>query len=232
MDNFDIACWNLYGCKDERYLEDITFGYDLQATLKANALIQQTRENTLNRWFDRQHILIKKEIEKQLGESFSNYKSAVSAYLKEHESHIVQENHGPVERKYNERRYAKEHQKTSTLKKLKLLRLRENELKQGRLTHSNYASFTYNGKALDQIQSLAQIAAFWEEERSKFSSLHIAIQNDYHTHLQIKELSGVQDSNHPLLEELLILQWKNYHKYDRWDQLKLMQAYLNKVKNM
>ena len=228
--NFDFPGINIYGCCDVKRLDDITFGYDINAALSASALIKQAQENALNQWFDRQHTVLKDEIEKQLGQSFSNYKQAINTYFKHHETIAIQRNHNQIERTYNDKRYAKEHQKTSTLKKLKLLQLRETELKQGKLTNSNYGNFTYNGTPLDQLQSLAQVEELWKEELSTFSNLHIAKHNDYHTYLKIKEIGGITDSNHPLLEELLQMQLNNFNKYNRWQQLDAMQAYLNQIR--
>ena len=228
--NFDFLGTNALGCCDVKNLDDISFGYSLGAALTASALIKEARDKALNQWFDRQHTVLKNEIEKQLGKSFSNYKEARNAYFKHHETIAIQRNHSQIERTYNDKRYAKEHQKTSTLKKLKLLQLRENELKQGWHTHSNYASFSYNGKPLDQIQSQEQLATLWKEELSRFSTLHVGRHNDYHTYLKLKELGGITDSNHPLLEKLLQMQVNNFNRYDRWQQLDALQAYLNKIR--
>tara|TARA_B110001450_G_scaffold256547_1_gene287455 strand:+ start:568 stop:1425 length:858 start_codon:yes stop_codon:yes gene_type:complete len=232
--NFDFGDFIIFNnngnnCCEEEPLDDISFGYDIGAALTASALIQQARDRALNQWFDRQHTVLEEEIERQLGQSFSNYNNARNTYFKFHERIGLQRNHTPIERKYNSRRLDKENKKSISLKNLKLLRLRENELKTGNLTNSSYGNFTYNGTSLDQIQSLSQLQSLWKNELSTFSNLHIEHHNDYHTYLKIRSIGGITDYNDPLFAELLNKQLANYNRYDRWQQLDLMQSYLNKI---
>jgi hypothetical protein len=66
-------------------LADISFGYDISAALTASALIQQARDRELDQWFYRQHTVLKEEIERQLGQYFSDYDDARNTYLKYYE---------------------------------------------------------------------------------------------------------------------------------------------------
>lgn len=135
--NFDLYNINTNNCCVEQPLADISFGYNINAALTASALIQQARERALNQWFDRQHTVLKKEIEKQLGQSFSNYNDARNTYFKFHERIGLQRNHTPIENKYNSRRLDKENKQSISLKNLKLLRLRENEIRAGNINNSS-----------------------------------------------------------------------------------------------
>jgi hypothetical protein len=128
-----------------RLLKTFLLAMILKAALAASALIQQARDRPLNQWFDRQHTILKEEIEKQLGESFSNYNDARNTYFKYHEKIGIHKNHKPIESKYNARRLNKENKQAVSLKNLKLLRLRENEIKAGNINNSSYGNFTYNG---------------------------------------------------------------------------------------
>ena len=211
-------------------LADISFGYDISAALTASALIQQARDNELNQWFYRQHTVLKEEIERKIGQSFSNYDDARNTYLKYHEKIGIQKNHRPIENKYNSKILDKENKKSISLKNLKLLRLRENELKAGNLTNSLYGNFTYNGIALDQIQNLSQLQNMWSNETNIFSDIHWRYQNDYYTYLKIRSIGYITDYNDPLLVELFSKQLANYNQYDRWQQLDLMQSFLNEIR--
>jgi len=126
--NFDFSNLNANDCCVEQPLADIYFGYNIEAALAASALIQQAGDRALNQWFHRQHTVLKKEIEKQLWQSFSNYDDARNTYFKYHENIAVSHNHKPIKSKYNARRLDGENKRSISLKNLKLLRLRENEI--------------------------------------------------------------------------------------------------------
>ena len=126
--NFDFSNLNANDCCVEQPLADIYFGYNIEAALAASALIQQAGDRALNQWFHSQHTVLKKEIEKQLWQSFSNYDDARNTYFKYHENIAVSHNHKPIKSKYNARRLDGENKRSISLKNLKLLRLRENEI--------------------------------------------------------------------------------------------------------
>ena len=228
----DFIIFNNNGnnCCEEESLDDISFGYDIGAALTASALIQQARERALNQWFDRQHNVLKKEIERQLGQSFSNYNDARNTYFKFHERIGLQRNHTPIENKYNSRRLDKENKQSISIKNLKLLRLRENEIKSGNINNSSYGNFTYNGTSLDQIQSLSQLQNLWSNETTIFSDNNWKYQNDRRLYYTVRGLGGLQDYNHEIFTDLFNKQLAFYNQYDRWKQLDLMQAFLNEIR--
>jgi hypothetical protein len=215
---------------EEQPLEDISFGYDIGAALTASALIQQARERALNQWFDRQHTVLKEEIERQLGQSFSNYNDARNTYFKFHERIGLQRNHTPIENKYNSRRLDKENKQSISLKNLKLLRLRENEIRDGNINNSSYGNFTYNGTSLDQIQSLSQLQNLWSNETNIFSDNNWKYQNDRRLYYTVRGLGGLQNYSHEIFTDLFNKQLAFYNQYDRWKQLDLMQAFLNEIR--
>ena len=109
--NFDFSNININNCCVEQPFEDISFGYDIGAALAASALIQEARDRDLNQWFDRQHTVLKEEIERQLGQSFSDYNDARNTYFKFHERIGIHGNHIPIENKYNTRRLDEENKR-------------------------------------------------------------------------------------------------------------------------
>lgn len=230
LGNFDFSNINANNCCEEQPLGDIYFGYDIGSILAASALIQKARENELKQWFDRQHAVLKEEIERQLGQSFSNYNEARNTYFKYHEKTGIQRNHSPIESRYNSRILDKENKKSISLKNLKLLRLRENELKTGNLNNSSYGNFTYNGTSLDQIQSLSQLQNLWRNELSTFSNIHWRHHNDYYTYAKIRSIGFITNYNDPLFIELFNKQLAYYNQFDDWDQLDLMQSFLNRIR--
>jgi murein DD-endopeptidase MepM/ murein hydrolase activator NlpD len=215
---------------EEQPLEDISFGYDIGAALTASALIQQARERALNQWFDRQHTVLKEEIERQLGQSFSNYNDARNTYFKFHERIGLQRNHTPIENKYNSRRLDRENKQSISLRNLKLLRLRENEIKAGNINNSSYGSFTYNGTPLDQIQSLNQLLNLWASEVGVFSDNNWKNQDNRRMYYTTRDFGGLQNYSHEIFTDLFNKQLAFYNQYDRWKQLDLMQAFLNEIR--
>jgi len=230
LGNFDFSNLNANNCCVEKPLVDISFGYNIEAALAASALIQQALDDGLEKWFNRQHTVLKKEIEKQLGQSFSNYDDARNTYFKYHEKIGIQKNHTSIESKYNARRLDGENKRSISVKNLKLLRLRENELKTGNINNSSYGNFSYNGTSLDQIQSLSQLQSLWRNEYSTFSNVQRSYHNNYYTYLKIKSIGYITNYNDPLVVALFNKQLANYNRYDRWKRLDLMQAYLNEIR--
>ena len=228
--NFDFSNININNCCVEQPFEDISFGYDIGAALAASALIQEARDRDLNQWFDRQHTVLKEEIERQLGQSFSDYNDARNTYFKFHERIGIHGNHIPIENKYNTRRLDEENKRSISVRNLKLLRLRENELRTGNINNSSYGNFSYNGTSLDQVQSLSQLQSLWRNEYSTFSNVQLRYHNDYYTYLKIRSIGYITNYNDPLVVSLFNKQLANYNRYDRWKQLDLMQAYLNKIR--
>ena len=206
-DNFDFGDFIIFNnngnnCCEEEPLNDISFGYDIGAALTASALIQQARERALNQWFDRQHTVLKEEIERQLGQQFSNYNDARNTYFKFHERIGLQRNHTPIENKYNSRRLDKANKQSISLKNLKLLRLRENEIRIGNINNSSYGNFTYNGTSLDQIQSLSQLQNLWSNETNLFSDNNWRYENDKYLYYTVRNLGGLQNYNHKIFTDL------------------------------
>jgi hypothetical protein len=210
-------------------LPDISFGYDMQAALAAQALIQQARDRALNQWFDRQHTVLKNEIEKQLFKPFTNYNEARNTYFKHIEAEATRKYSRPISDKYQSRYLDKANGKSISINNLKLLQLRENELKVGNINNSSYANFTFNGTQISQIKSIAQLQTLWKNELTSFSNAYSGHHNDYYTYLKIREVSSDTDYNSSYILELLNKQLANYNQYDRWQQLNLMQSYLNKI---
>jgi len=210
-------------------LPDISFGYNIQAALTAHALIQQARDRALNQWFDKQHTVLKNEIEKQLFKSFTSYNEARNTYFKHFEAEVTRKHSRPISDKYQSRYLDKANSKSISINNLKLLQLRENELKVGNINNSSYANFTFNGTPINQIKSITQLQTLWNNELTSFSNAYSGYHNDYYTYLKIRQVSSDTDYNNPYILELLNKQLANYNQYDRWQQLNLMQSYLNKI---
>lgn len=210
-------------------LANITFGYNIQAALTASSLIKKAQDDGLEAWFTQQHTVLKEEIEKQLGQQFANYDDARNTFFKHFERNGIYNNHQPIENKYRANYLAKRDKESVSLRNLKLLRLRENELKAGNIGSSLYANFTYNGTPLDQINSLNQLKNLWTSELSTFSENHWRYRVDLSLTSIVGALGNIQNYSHEIFTDLFNKQLAYYNQHGRWEQLDLMQSYLNQI---
>ena len=219
-------------CCGEETLGDISFGYNMDAALFSHSLIVAARKKALNDWFNRQNNLIKEEIERQLNQNFSNFSDAQAAYFKKLEYTNVKQNISTPLGKYNSKVNSRIEIRENSIRDLKLLELRENEINAGLINDSNYGYLKINDTPLYQITSLSQLETLRVSAISRFGFADYNYRYDNNILLKLKEILQLNDynANHDIIIRLKDKQIEYYNSYDRWEQLDLMQLYLNNVR--
>tara|TARA_R110001606_G_scaffold84439_1_gene192097 strand:+ start:1798 stop:3954 length:2157 start_codon:yes stop_codon:yes gene_type:complete len=228
----------------DEVIEDIRFGYNINDALYSQSLIEKAMKAKQDEWFHRQNDLLEKEIEKQLGKQYPNFLEAQKAFFKNLEKENVLKNNNKVNEKYSEKIKAGDNISKQNIKDFKLLEIRENELING-ILNTQYEYLQYQGIPLNQITDLNQIETFKNNIISNLKNNERLLFNDKKTYSYLiheitrKELNN--NTNHPILIALLTEQLQAYEKFyipslnrywgrTKWEQLNLMQAFLNKVR--
>ncbi len=214
-------------CCGVETLDDISFGYDISTALYSHNLIKSARDKALNDWFNKQNNLIKEEIEKQLNQNFSNFSDAQTAFYKNLEKTNIGNNISVPRNKYINKVDLRVESRNKSIRNLKLLVLRENEIKTGIINNSSYAYLKFNDTPLNQITSLNQIATLRTAEIKVFGDRDWPYVEDSNILTKLREISS---NNQAILNELKSLQINYYNSFDRWERLDLMQLYLNHVR--
>lgn len=226
-------------------IEDIRFGNNINDALFSHHLIQRAIEAAKavqDEWISKQLDIVEKEIEKQLGEQFSNFNEAQKAYYKNLEKGNVLKYNSSVNAKYTSKINSRESFRDKYGKDYKLLELRANEIRKG-ITDSQYNFLQYDGIPLSQITSLNQIESLISDILGSLMNNEKLLFYDNKTYNYLKHQinrSVLENNlNHPILVELFNNQL-DYYKGDRinnyfiersrWHQLDLMQSYLNNVR--
>lgn len=223
-------------CSDEESLPDISFGYSITSALNAHYLISRARQKAIERWFKKQHSILEKEIEKQLGKEFSNFEEARNFYFKNLERQNAVKNVRGVKNKYYSKVRSKRGVKKRSLKDLKLLDIRRRELNLGNINNPEFRSFSINGTPVSQIRNQSQINSLRKNILASFENNEWKLYNEnniYQTLFQIQRMGDYDNRNnwdYDILDKLLVRQINHYNSFDRWKQLDLMQIYLNNVR--
>lgn len=225
LDDFEL--YSETNCCGVETLDDISFGYNISTALYSHNLIKAAREKALNDWFNKQNNLIKGEIEKQLNQNFSNYSDAQTAFYKNLENTNIRNNISIPIDKYIQKVDLRIDSKNISVRNLKLLALRENEIKSGIISNSNYGYLKFNDTPLNQITSLSQLELLRKSEIEVFGNRHWPYVQDNNILIKLGEIPY---NNQDILNRLKDLQINYYNSFDRWERLDLMQLYLNHVK--
>lgn len=225
LDDFEL--YSETNCCGVETLDDISFGYNISTALYSHNLIKAAREKALNDWFNKQNNLIKGEIEKQLNQNFSSYSDAQTAFYKNLENTNIRNNISIPINKYIQKVDLRIDSKNISVRNLKLLALRENEIKSGIISNSNYGYLKFNDTPLNQITSLSQLELLRKSEIEVFGNRHWPYVQDNNILIKLGEIPY---NNQDILNRLKDLQINYYNSFDRWERLDLMQLYLNHVK--
>ncbi len=236
QDEFNTLQFNLEDfpkkAGDEEFLPDITFGQTVGSVLDSEAAFLYAYNKELDEWFARQYDVFKKEIERQLNQTFQNYNKAKDAYFKHIERKNVRNQVPFLKNKYQSRVSSKTNTKRRSLNNLKLLDFRETEINIGNINNSNYADFTFNNTPIGQITSISQLNSLRNQGINLFQNNEAELFNDTRTRANLAGLDILNNgsSDHPILNSLLALHNNHYNSYTEWDQLPLMVLYLNNVR--
>ncbi len=212
--------------------ENIRFTYTNSAALFSHSLIERAMRAQQDAWFFRQYNLLEQEIEKQLGTQFPNFQEAQRAFYKNLEKSTVLGNVGSSKSKYSSRVNTKTKVQKKFVSDYKLLDIRANEIRSGQIL-SSFGHLQHQGTPLNQLTSLSQIEALKTSDLNALKNNAWRLFNDQkvYNYLEYSINRGLiaNNLNHPILTELLQKQLLHYNGFDRWQQLDLMQLYLNRV---
>jgi len=216
---------------------NLTFFYTPFSTQTNHDLIMEARIRAHHAWFNRQYEGFKKEIEKQLKKTYPNFEQAQNEFYKHVEKKNVLANHGVVEKKYKKKVKARKVLKDESLRNLKLLELRRKELIIGNINNTNYGSFNYNGTPIGDIKNVSQLNTLKEQEISTFGTNEWKLQDDDDVYRYLRsDLSqmwnydNTNNYDYAILRKLSELQMHHFNRFGSWQQLDLMQMYLNDVR--
>lgn len=208
-------------------LGNITFGGGTNGALASHELIEKAKERNFRAWLDKQNNLIKKEIEKQLGQTFSSFNAAQKAYFKDLEKKNINKYTPYLKNKYKSLRDKSTESKDLATHKMRLIQLRENEIKSGNIHNPKYGYLKINDLPINQITSLSQLPNLKEKEHRIFARTSVSELNYDNIYRKLYELP-----NEGILNDLYKLQvdYYNSDRFDSFERLDLMQAYLNNVR--
>jgi len=225
-------------CCTEETVANLTFFYNPTSALTNHDRVELARERALNAWFNEQYENFKKEIEKQLNKTYPNFEQARNDYYKHVEKNNILSNAGGVKNKYDSRINVRNGTKEKSVRNLKLLELRELELNIGNINNTSYGAFNFNGTPIGNITSLSQLNTLRNQEISAFSNNERWLHKDrgVEQFLSLDIINGmghytnVNNYDFDILDQLLPLQINHFNSFGSWQQLDLMQLYLNNVR--
>ncbi|WP_440121398.1 AHH domain-containing protein [Tenacibaculum sp. Ill] len=206
--------------------EDISFnfGHNFGTAIDNYFLVERVRKKKIERWYRRQNDLIKKHLESRFNKSFSSFNDARNHLFKTVENKSYSPAYKKLTDKYGGRVKASKAKTKKNISNFKLLKLRENEIKNGKINTSAYPNLIVNGKKLTSYKSLNSIKSSWNTEYNTFSKNHIGLQSNV----------GITQSPYykkTTAENYILNQYvKYYNKYNPWDRLNLM-IFLVNVEN-
>jgi hypothetical protein len=205
-------------------LENFNFNFSNTSTVLLNeSLAKKARERKLNQWFNHQkNNILKPEIEKALNQKFSNYDQAKDALFKATENRNFDAYAYHPRSKYNTALKRVNKTKNAQLKQLKILKVRERELKNGNINNALYADIKINNIPVNHINNLSNLDGIKKSIIAKFEP-NAAQAHNYHYIAQ--KLYSFSSSD---LTKMLDIAKNRKHEYhnrlDQWDQLSYMQA--------
>ncbi|NVK09919.1 MAG: hypothetical protein HWD89_12780 [Tenacibaculum sp.] len=192
------------------------------AAIANESLIRRAQEKAFKDWYNRQiNEIIKPAIEKKLGQKFLNFNDAKKGIFEYSERGNIRINLPNVKNTYGKKVSISGAKQKKSLKNLKLLKIRETEIKSGKINSSKFAFLKINNTYLKDIKTLSDIKTHWEFEKQLFQSKYIDF---LYNKALYKKLSNFGSD---LLNEVLKEKNNYYENFKYWDRLDLMQVLLN-----
>ncbi len=205
------------------YCEDFSFDWDVSFNTAFNnlKLLEEALNAKQRNWYNKQQNLIKEYIEEKLNDSFRNFEEAKNQWFLHGERKNIKKHTRVLKDKFNNLYNAGVSKTGRYLRELKLVRLREAEIRAGNIANSQFGFLEIKGISLKNITSLHEIL------QHKYT-----IEDDFannawrsYEYKYIAEKLGFLGSDF----EQIILDLKNtyYKSFSDWDRLGLMQFLLN-----
>lgn len=188
-------------------------------------LSQRAQRKEYERWYARQQNLIKDYLSSRFGKSFSSFNAARNELFKE----LQRKDGYPVYRelvaKYGSKVNVVQTNIEKRVKNLKLLRLREGEIKSGKINASAYPNFVVSGKKLIAYKSQSSIKRVWNSQYSNF----VWHQKDFYVKTSFTKSPYYKESS--AKNFILNGDIKYYNNFNEWDRLNLMIFLINVENN-
>ncbi|MDP2542893.1 hypothetical protein CSC81_04475 [Tenacibaculum discolor] len=178
-------------------------------------LIRRAAKKKLKKWYNRQvNEIVKPAIDKKFGRTFSSFNEAKNELLIDSERRNIVTFSRPLRDKYSRLRTRGFKAKEKHLKELKLLKLREAEIKSGNINNPSLGYTKVQGVYLKDIRSLNSLKSKWTPLFDDFSK-NIA-ETHINNHMYKSIGRGVES-------EVTKLKNQHYNSLNTWDRLSLLQ---------
>ncbi|MDO6676487.1 hypothetical protein Q4517_13125 [Tenacibaculum sp. 1_MG-2023] len=201
------------GCE----ISDLSFNWSgsFNDAIANENLIRLARKRALKKWYSNQiNKVVKPAIDRKFGRKFSNFEKAKNELLIDSERKNIATLSRPIRDKYSRLRSRGFKTKEKHLKELKLLKLREAEIKSGNVTKSSFGYIKVQGVYLKDIKSLSSLKSKWTPLLNDFSK-NIA-ETHINNHMYKSIGKGVES-------EVIKLKNRHYNSLNMWDKLSLLQ---------
>ncbi len=198
------------------------------AALRNHEASQLAAAAEFHAWVNMQYNLMEQEIERQLGQDFSNFGEAQNTFFKSFEIPNVKIGSQSLSPKYNSKVNVKQGIRALCLTAIKKLDLRANEIRLGNINNSQYGNLRYKSTPLNEITSLSQLNTFRAQEVNEFSDNQWRLDQELGIQNQLNnELSNLKNTNHDILNRLSDIQKSYFGQAGNYfDKLDHMQQYL------
>lgn len=201
------------GCE----ISDLSFNWSgsFESAVANENLIRLARKRTLKKWYSNQiNKVVKPAIDRKFGRTFSNFEEAKNELLIDSERKNIATLSRPLRDKYSRLRSRGFKAKEKHLKELKLLKLREAEIKSGNINNPSFGYTKVRGVYLKDIKSLSSLKSKWTPLFDDFSK------NIAETHINNHMYKSIGRGVEP---EVVKLKNRHYNSLNTWDRLSLLQ---------
>ncbi|WP_028890335.1 hypothetical protein [Tenacibaculum ovolyticum] len=146
-----------------------TTSSSFNVALSNHNLIVRAARRTYRAWHSKQLNIIKNKLEAKFGKKFSNYNEAKNMLFADSERKNIIKCVNIAKPKYSNLKSSGFRKQKEHKKKLKLLRLRENEIKAGNINNSKYGFIKVGNVYLKDLKSTKALKKYWDPLVSEFS---------------------------------------------------------------
>ncbi|WP_440066414.1 hypothetical protein [Tenacibaculum discolor] len=178
-------------------------------------LIRSAAKKKLKEWYNRQvNEIVKPAIDKKFSRTFSSFNEAKNELLIDSERRNIVTFSKPIRDRYRSLKSKGFYIQKKHLKELKLLKLREAEIKSGNINNPAFGYVKVQGVYLKDIKSLSSLKSKWTPLFNDFSK------NTAETHINNHIYKSIGKGVEP---EVIKLKNQHYNSLNTWDRLSLLQ---------
>ncbi len=206
-------------CRTCENIPNIRFQFNndlFNSALQNEINIRRAAREGARRWYNEQTGIIERNLEAKFNRSFSSYNAAKDFLFTDSEIKNINRNLPTIKNKYARLRDNSNRSGINNLKILKVLKIRETEIKAGNIIFSAYPEFKIGNTPLRSIRDINTIN---REYNKAFSQFNADIVQEFDNKLMLKILAN------PAGLENEVLRNKNsyYNRFNEWDRLDMMQ---------